>query len=570
MAPQIDFGRRNINNTEHMKDGKRDGEPNSTWIEGSMMVRMRTLFLVAFTVLLAFSVTGRIGFVSGAPPSITTLSPTNVTATSATLMGSVNPNGKSTSAQFFSDIWLPGVGMSPPENIGSGVVAVPVSYTATGLTPSTSYYYWVGAGNSDGSQHGATIHFTTLPAAVSTDWAVMSVVTQPSSPSVGDAVTLGATVVVLSTTAGYPQNFVAQCTLDGSSCGSGTLTYPGPTGVAFTVTGGSSWIATAGTHTLNWQVSTSNDPNPGNNFGSKTFAVAAPTPFDFDVAISPSSLTLQPGQTQTVSVNVNLKSGTAQPVTLTVSGQPAGVTPSLNPAIGTPTFSSTLTIAVLGTASPGTYPLTVTGSGGGQTHPATLMLTISQAPDFRIDLSPASQSVPQGQPSSYSVNVVGSNGFNAQVSLTVTGLPSGANGVFSTSSGTPTFSSTLTVTLPTSTPSGSYVLVIQGTGGGLERTVNAVLAITPVATQTQSQITTQSVTTTTSGLMETLQQNSLILIAALVLLVILLGIFAMRGRGKQTAPQQQAPSRRFCGKCGAENSASNEFCANCGNNLRIT
>jgi uncharacterized membrane protein YvbJ len=68
--------------------------------------------------------------------------------------------------------------------------------------------------------------------------------------------------------------------------------------------------------------------------------------------------------------------------------------------------------------------------------------------------------------------------------------------------------------------------------------------------------------------METLQQNSLILIAALVLLVILLGILAMRGRGKQTAPQQQAPSRRFCGKCGAENLASNEFCLSCGQKLK--
>jgi len=534
---------------------------------------MRTFYLLTFTLLLAISIAIPLGVVYGAAPTATTLSPTNVTATSATLRGNVNPNGKSTTVDFASGLPSGNPGyfpVTPVQNIGNGVVPVLVSYTLAGLNPGTEHRYAVRATNIDGSQNGAVVIFNTLPAAVSTDWAVVSVGTQPSSPSVGDAVTLGATVMVLATTGGYPQNFGAQCIFDGSSCGSGTLTYPGPTGVALTVTGASSWIATAGTHTLSWQVSASNDPNPGNNFGSKTFTVAAPTPFDFDIAISPSSLTLQPGQTQTASVNVNLKSGTAQPVTLTVSGQPAGVTPSLNPTSGPPTFSSTLTIVVSGTASPGTYPLTVTGSGGGQTHPATLMLTISQAPDFRIDLSPTSQSVPQGQTTSYSINVVGSNGFNSQVSLSVTGLPSGANGVFSTSSGTPTFSSTLTVTMPTSTPSGSYTLVIHGTGGGLERTANAVLTITAVASQTQSSTTSQSATATTGGVMEMLQQNSLILIGALALLVIVLAALAMRGRGKRSAPQQAGPSQAFCGKCGTGNPLSNEFCSNCGNRLKGT
>jgi len=529
---------------------------------------MRTLFLVVFAGLLVFSVAGRIGSVYGAAPSCTTLSPINVTAASATLRGSVNPNGKSTGAQFFGDIPTFSAGMSPPQNIGSGVVSVPVSYAATGLTPSTSYYYWVGAANSDGSCHGATVHFTTLPAVVSTDWAVASVGIQPPSPKVGDAVTLWAKVIVLSTTGGYPQSFIAQCTLDGISCGYGSLSYPGPTGVTFTVSSQSPWIATAGTHTLNWQVSTANDPNPGNNFGSYTFSVAAPTPFDFDIAVSPSSLTLQPGQSQSASVNVNLKSGTAQQVSLTVSGQPSGVTASLNPTSGTPTFSSTLTIAASSTASPGTYTLNIGGSGGGQSHSASLVLTISQAPDFRIDPSPPSQSAAQGQVTSYSINVVGSNGFNSQVSLSVTGLPSGANGVFSTNSGTPNFSSTLTVTLATGTPPGSYTLVIHGTGGGVERTVNVVLIITAVTTQPQT--TTQSATTSSTGLVDMLQQNSLIIIAALVVLAVVLAALVMRGRGRTVPPAQAGHSRVFCSKCGTGNPAGNEFCSNCGTKLNAS
>jgi hypothetical protein len=529
---------------------------------------MRTIFLVAFTMLLAFSVAGRIGSVYGAAPSCTTLPPTNVTATSATLRGSVNPNGKLTGAQFFGDIPTFSAGMSPPQNIGSGVVAVPVSYMATGLTPSTSYQYTAGAANSDGSCPPAYVHFTTLPAVASTDWAVGSVGIQPSSPHVGDPVTLQATVIVLSTTGGYPQHLVAQCVLDGNSCGSGTITYPGPTGVPFTVTSGSKWMATVGTHTLSWQVSTANDPNPGNNFGSYTFSIAAPTPFDFDISASPNSLTLQPSQTQSATVAVNLKGGTAQPVSLMVSGQPSGVTASLSPTSGTPTFSSTMTIAVSSTVGSGTYTLTIAASGGGQSHSTSLVLTISQAPDFRIDLNPPSQSAAQGQVASYSISVVGNNGFSSQVSLSVTGLPAGANGVFSTNSGTPTFSSTLTVTLPGATPTGTYTLVIHGTGGGLDRTANAVLSVT-----TQTESTSQTVTTSTAGavgLLDVIQQNGLLIIAALVVLAITLAAVAMRRRARPTPLVPRVPSQVYCGKCGTGNPAENEFCSSCGSKLKAS
>jgi hypothetical protein len=148
-------------------------------------------------------------------------------------------------------------------------------------------------------------------------------------------------------------------------------------------------------------------------------------------------------------------------------------------------------------------------------------------------------------------------------------LPSGANGVFSTSSGTPTFPSTLTVNLQAGTPTGTYTLVVHGTGGGLERVANAVLSVTAATTETHSP--SQTVTTgTTSGLLEAIQQNSLLIIAALIGLAVVLGLLAMRGRGQPRAPQQTAPSRIFCGKCGTENSASYEFCRNCGNKLEIS
>jgi hypothetical protein len=68
--------------------------------------------------------------------------------------------------------------------------------------------------------------------------------------------------------------------------------------------------------------------------------------------------------------------------------------------------------------------------------------------------------------------------------------------------------------------------------------------------------------------LDMLQQNSLLVIAALVILVILFAVLARRGRSQRAVPQQMRPSRTFCGKCGAENPGSNEFCVSCRNKLK--
>jgi hypothetical protein len=193
---------------------------------------------------------------------------------------------------------------------------------------------------------------------------------------------------------------------------------------------------------------------------------------------------------------------------------------------------------------------------------------VAQAPDFRIDVSPPSQSVTQGQTTSYAVHITGLNGFNSQVSLTIAGLPSGVSGTFSVPSSTPDYSSTLTLTLPGNSPTGSFTLSITGSGGGLTRDANVILMVNP--SQTQSQTTsTQTTTSSAGGLLGALQQNSLIVIGLLVLLVILLAALAMRSRGGgRAAPQQSGAPGVFCGKCGTENPASNEFCGSCGNKLK--
>jgi hypothetical protein len=111
-------------------------------------------------------------------------------------------------------------------------------------------------------------------------------------------------------------------------------------------------------------------------------ATPTPTPTpapDFSLAISPSSVTVpRAGGTASFTVTITPTGGFNSPVTLSVSGLPAGATGSFNP--NPATSSSTLTITVSSSTARGTYSFTVTGTGGTppSTHTATATLIKSK------------------------------------------------------------------------------------------------------------------------------------------------------------------------------------------------
>jgi hypothetical protein len=65
-----------------------------------------------------------------------------------------------------------------------------------------------------------------------------------------------------------------------------------------------------------------------------------------------------------------------------------------------------------------------------------------------------------------------------------------------------------------------------------------------------------------------IQENNMIITAALLVLAVALGILTMRRRRQHGAPQLTGSTGIFCTKCGTENPASNEFCRSCDNRLR--
>jgi hypothetical protein len=102
-------------------------------------------------------------------PAVTTLAASAVTPSSATIGGSVNPNGSDTTVSFEwgTSPALSGANVTLPQDIGAGTAAVPVSFPLAGLGPAMGYFFRAVATSGAGTVRGTTLSFTTQSAAQS-------------------------------------------------------------------------------------------------------------------------------------------------------------------------------------------------------------------------------------------------------------------------------------------------------------------------------------------------------------------------------------------------------------------
>jgi len=205
---------------------------------------------------------------------------------------------------------------------------------------------------------------------------------------------------------------------------------------------------------------------------------------NFSTEASPDALTVAAGSSGTTTVTTKVFDGFSAAVSLSASGLPSGVTAGFSPSsIAAPgSGSSTLKLTVGSGAAAGTYSFTVTGSGGGVTSTAGVSLTITSSgnPSFSLLANPTALTVAAGGSGQSTVTASISGGFNAAISLSASGLPSGVTAGFNpTSIAAPgSGSSILTLSAAASAVAGAYTVTITGTGGGLTETTSVSLTIT--------------------------------------------------------------------------------------------
>lgn len=200
------------------------------------------------------------------------------------------------------------------------------------------------------------------------------------------------------------------------------------------------------------------------NSNTITLAVTAPAQ-DFSLSLSPNAITVRQGSTANLSINRVNVGGSTNPISLNVTGLPAGVTTSFPTGNN---FPLPLQIVTTADTPVGTYNITLTGTRGGFTRNATATLTVQSAntlpQSVRVEVNQPTITVNQGETAKYSVNVSRIN-FASAVTLGIrmlngTTIP----GLSVTYSQNPTTASFVGLNLATSsnTPAGTYSFVLTG------------------------------------------------------------------------------------------------------------
>ncbi|MGH9678428.1 MAG: LamG-like jellyroll fold domain-containing protein, partial [Candidatus Acidiferrales bacterium] len=200
---------------------------------------------------------------------------------------------------------------------------------------------------------------------------------------------------------------------------------------------------------------------------------------DFMLTALPSSQTIFQGSGTPYTATLTELNGFTGSIAMSVGGLPTGATAAFNPASVLSSGTSTLSVTTASNTPVGSYPLTITSTNGGLTHSAIVTLVVNTAvtPDFAVSVAPGTQTVAAGSSAVYTTTITNSGGFNDEVDLSISGLPTGATASFNPAFVTGSGSSTLTVSTSSNTPIGSSTLTIIGTSGSLTHSASTILVV---------------------------------------------------------------------------------------------
>ena len=344
-----------------------------------------------------------------------------------------------------------------PASVNAGGSSVLTVSTTTATPAGTVGLVITGNYSSPPATHTTAVSLT-VTAPVLDDFAIAA------SPSAQTVVQGSSAMYTVSTQ--VASGIARTVTLSAGGLGAGATGSFNPASVT---AGGSSVLTiatttTAATGTFTLSVA-GQYPSGATHSTTVNLTVTAPVIDDFAISASPSAQSVVQGSSTTYTVSTQVASGTAQTVTLSVSGLGTGAAGSFNPTSVTAGGSSVLTIATTTTAATGTFTLSITGQyPSGATHSTAVSLTVSALvlDDFAISASPSAQTVVRGSSTTYTVDTQVTSGTARSVSLSISGLPAGASGAFAPAAVTAGQSATLTVTTTAAAAAGTSTLAITG------------------------------------------------------------------------------------------------------------
>ncbi len=135
-----------------------------------------------------------------------------------------------------------------------------------------------------------------------------------------------------------------------------------------------------------------------------------------------------------------------------------------------------------------------TTGGALRYNPSTPPSCAPTGDDFSVGVTPGSIAVPPGGTATYTVQTSVVSGSPGNVTLSASGLPSGATATFSPNPVAAGSTSTMTVATSASTPNGTSTITVSGAAGGATRTATTALTVgsTPPVTKYEAESGTSS------------------------------------------------------------------------------
>src|SRR5205807_140482 len=270
-------------------------------------------------------------------------------------------------------------------------------------------------------------------------------------------------------------------------------------------------VSTNSNTTLGQYLISVNGTSGSINHQAKLLVVVAPP--DFIINADPGNLTIFQGTSKNSTITVTGRGGFTGTVILQAQTQPFGalVTAALSRTVvilNTTMTSATSTLSVDTTnSSPGTTSVYISATSGTIYRSLNVFVNVT-GPDFHITASPAFLNIRQGQTGQSTITLTSVLGFAGTVNLStsVYGSVSAvlSNSSISLSSGGQA-NSTLTVTVPSTTPPGLASIYVNGIANNATQTfATALLTVTAPLGTPPSTFFEEEVTATSGNIVHNL------------------------------------------------------------------
>jgi kumamolisin len=260
------------------------------------------------------------------------------------------------------------VGFSPASITGTGTSTMTLTVAST---TATGTYSITVTGTSGSTTETTSVSLTVTSAPVP----AFTISASPTSVSVVEG-NSGTSTITTAVSGG----FNSAIALSASGQPTGVTVSFSPTSIAAPGSGTSTMTmavastTTAGTYTI----TVTGTGGSLTHTATVSLTVTATSKGTFTISVSPTSGYLDQGQSGYAVVTTRVSGGFDSAISFSATGIPSGVTGSFSPtSIGAPGSGSTdFTLTVAENAPTGTYPITITGTGGGVTKSTTLTFQV--------------------------------------------------------------------------------------------------------------------------------------------------------------------------------------------------